>query len=417
MRLIDTETLEIKEVLDSDVPPYIILSHTWGDAEVTFPDMESGREAAKAKAGYAKIVNLCRLAKARDYQYVWMDSCCIDKRSSAELSEAINSMFRYYSDAEECLIYLSDVPAGGQDARSRAQQLDKLRTSRWFTRGWTLQELIAPKKRSWLSTDWKQIASQGDMVDTIAGITKVHARLLRNRSQLSTFCTAERMSWASARQTTRSEDLAYSLMGLFSIHIPVLYGEGAKRAFRRLQEEILRSSFDQSIFVWRGSYQTSGLLARSPADFANTPRLALWAPVHIGSSMMTNVGLTVRMNLTRIEDDDESWLPDDVRNDDLAQYFAIPGCDVWNGTAWLLVVFLVGRVPRASFYVDGQIDFAYRRVKCDTWMAVPAWHLPGRTGPELFKHVLVLEDEHFDLVSRAIVEDDEKAYTAGRTAR
>ena len=405
MRLLDTDTLELKEFVDSHIPSYAIFSHTWGDEEVSFHEMQSARELAQVKAGFPKIVGFCGLARTRGYRYAWMDTCCIDKRNSAELSEAINSMYRYYRDAGECLIYLSDVPTVIDDTISRQQQLNDLRASRWFTRGWTLQELLAPKVRNFFSGDWIPIDDKGDLVNLLAEITNIDARLLRDRDLLSTFCTAKRMSWASKRQTTRSEDIAYSLMGIFNIHMPVIYGEGGEKAFRRLQEEIIRTSFDQSIFVWRGNYESSGLLAKWPSDFADTPRLGLWGPVNLAPFMMTNVGLSIRMNITKVLSPDRRWLPDDLEED---IHLAVVGCDVWDGTGWVLLVLYLQPVPGANFYANGRFCKAYRRVKCNTWMRVPTLLLAGRTGPNHFMDVLVLQDEHFDLVNRAIEEDESR---------
>jgi hypothetical protein len=405
MWLLDTDTLELKEFVDSHIPLYAIFSHTWGDEEISFHEMQSARELTQVKAGFTKIVGFCGLAKARGYRYAWMDTCCIDKRNSADLSEAINSMYRYYRDAGECLIYLSDVPTVVDDTVSRQQQLNYFRASRWFTRGWTLQELLAPKIRTFVSGDWIPIDDKGDLVDLLAEITNIDARLLRDRDLLSTFCTAKRMSWASTRQTTRSEDIAYSLMGIFNIYMPVIYGEGGQRAFRRLQEEIIRTSFDQSIFVWRGNYESSGLLAKGPSDFADTPRLGLWGPVNLAPFTMTNVGLSIRMNITKIRSPDRTWLRDDLAED---IYLAVVGCDVWDDPLWVLLVLYLQPVPGASFYANGRFCNAYRRVKCNTWMGVPPRLLAGRTGPHRFTDVLVLQDEHFDLVKRAIEEDQSR---------
>jgi len=407
MWLLNTDTLERKEFADShNIPAYAILSHTWGDDEIAFHEMQGAHDTAQVKAGFTKIVNFCRLAKARGYHYAWVDTCCIDKRSSAELSEAINSMYRYYRDAGECLVYLFDVPT--DDNMSRQQQLSYFRASRWFTRGWTLQELLAPKTRIFFSEKWIPIDDNGDLLDLLAEITSIDSRLLQNRDLLSTYCIAERMSWASTRQTTRSEDRAYSLMGLFNIHMPVLYGEGGESAFRRLQEEIIRISFDQSIFVWCGQHENSGLLAKSPSEFVGPPTLGLWAPVNLAPFMMTNMGLAIRMNITEIMPHDRSWLSDDIGVD---VYLAVIGCDVWDGASWGLLALFLQPVQDASFYVNGRVCKAYRRVKCHTWLRVPHRALAGRTGPTRFTDVLVLEDEHFDLVNRAIKEDQSRFFT------
>lgn len=405
MWLIHIATFELEEFFDSNTPAYAILSHTWGNDELSFTEVQDLRGVQahpphiQAKAGYRKAVNFCTVAQTRGYNYGWIDTCCIDKRSSADLSENINSMFRYYHDAGECLIYLSDVPAIQEKVTTREQQLTAIGASRWFTRGWTLQELIAPRLKSFFSQEWAPIDPSGSFEHVVGETTGIARQLLRNRNLLSIFCTAERLSWAAKRETTRGEDRAYSLMGLFDIHMPVLYGEGGTRAFRRLQEEIIRTSFDQSIFVWRGDYKSSGLFAKSPSDFACTPRLSLWAPVSLAPFAMTNVGLSLRINITDIFDYDREWLPADIEP---GLKLGVLGCDVWDGSLWVLLIILLKPVPNASFYVNGNQCKAYRRVRCGNWLQVDTIYLPNRSGPECFEDVLVLEDEHFQLVTRAV---------------
>ena len=316
-------------------------------------------------------------------------------------------MYRYYRDAGECLIYLSDVPPVAEDGSTdREKHLRALRSSRWFSRGWTLQELVAPRARVFLAADWTPIEDRGDLVELLADITGIDVKLLRDRDQLSSFCTAHRMSWASRRQTTRGEDMAYSLMGIFGINMPIIYGEGASSAFRRLQEEIIRTSFDQSMFVWQGDYESSGLLAKSPADFMDTPLLGLWGPVNLAPFTMTNVGLSIQMNVTPTTEMDRPWLPEDLVADDV--HLGIVGCDVWDGSSWVLLVLFLQPVPGATFYANGKFCRAYRRIRCDMWMRVAQRFLRGRSGPTKFDNVLVLQDEHFELVKRAIKEDESR---------
>lgn len=138
MRLINVETLKLQEFLSANVPHYAILSHRWEEEEVTFQDLMSGK--GHGMAGWKKIEGCCQLALHDKLEWVWIDSCCIDKSSSAELSEAINSMFRWYRDAEVCYTFLSDVSGPLDERRNMAG----FRSSKWFTRGWTLQELLAP---------------------------------------------------------------------------------------------------------------------------------------------------------------------------------------------------------------------------------------------------------------------------------
>jgi hypothetical protein len=136
MRLLQTSTLQLHEFQESKVPPYVILSHTWEHDEVLYADITSG--LARRRKGYHKVVNSCKRAQWDDYEWIWIDACCIDKSSSSELSEAINSMFRWYQDAQICYAYITDVDS----TSSTKDVVEQLKDSRWLTRGWTLQELI-----------------------------------------------------------------------------------------------------------------------------------------------------------------------------------------------------------------------------------------------------------------------------------
>ncbi|KXX76584.1 Vegetative incompatibility protein HET-E-1 [Madurella mycetomatis] len=268
MRLLNTLTLKFEEFLGEageEIPPYAILSHTWGPEEVSYKDYVDNN--GSSKLGYEKIVQCCRLAVSEGFDYVWIDTCCIDKSSSAELSEAINSMMRWYRDAAICYAYLSDVDSS-EDAVPEDSSFAR---SRWFTRGWTLQELLAPAEVVFLGSDWKEIGTKKSLRNVVSRITGIDVRALDNGSWLD-YSVAQKMSWAARRQTTRPEDEAYCLMGLFDVNMPMLYGEGRK-AFYRLQQEILKQSHDQSLFAWsypedeHSHTQVSGLLAPSPEYF------------------------------------------------------------------------------------------------------------------------------------------------------
>jgi hypothetical protein len=225
-----------------EVPPYAILSHTWGtDAEeVTFEDLMNG--TGTEKAGYAKI-RFCGDQAATDrLQYFWVDTCCIDKSSSAELTEAINSMFRWYQNAAKCYVYLSDVPALGHSANQASMITwePAFRDSRWFTRGWTLQELIAPASIEFFSIGRSRLGDKTSLERQIHEVTGIAIKALRGDA-LSDFSVVERMSWAAKRKTTRTEDKAYSLLGISDVSMPLIYGEGDK-AFTRLRDEIDKNS-------------------------------------------------------------------------------------------------------------------------------------------------------------------------------
>ncbi|OBZ69938.1 hypothetical protein A0H81_10396 [Grifola frondosa] len=224
-------------------PPYAILSHRWRDGEVLFQDIHDISHAKTLK-GHSKVSQACAMASKDGYDWIWMDTCCIDQKSSAEQSEAINSMYAWYRDAEICYAYLDDVRSD-EDCEG---PLSSFRHSEWFTRGWTLQELIAPRRLVFVAGDWKNIGTRTGLVDTIEEITRIH-RLVLLRVPMK--CSiAARMSWAAKRQTSRVEDRAYSLMGLFGVHMPTIYGEG-EQAFVRLQQEIMKHSNDHSIFAWQ----------------------------------------------------------------------------------------------------------------------------------------------------------------------
>ncbi|KAJ4385862.1 hypothetical protein N0V85_008035, partial [Neurospora sp. IMI 360204] len=308
MRLLNVETLQLELFDGGPTCAYAILSHTWGQEEVSFQDMQdlerapgttstfvdSGYNTASSsrsstgtsghfdfgnygtakhhpvtsKKGYSKILGCCAKARTEGYRYVWIDTCCIDKSSSAELSEAINSMFKWYHDAEVCYAFLNDIsiPEGIPQHPSPYQLLYG---SKWFTRGWTLQELIAPSDVVFCDRLWREIGTRESLSDDIAAITGIDARLLRMERKLGDFSVAQRMSWAATRRTTRIEDEAYCLMGLFDVNMPLLYGEGQK-AFKRLQLEIMRQCYDPSILAWASSDSYAvieGVLAQSPSMF------------------------------------------------------------------------------------------------------------------------------------------------------
>ncbi|KAL8322585.1 hypothetical protein RB597_008358 [Gaeumannomyces tritici] len=315
MRLIDTTTLSLVDVVAENAKPYAILSHTWEDDEVTFEHMRilshpklSSPEVMKdieSRAGYQKIQQAAALARGDNYDFIWIDTCCIDQASSAELSEAINSMFSWYRDAAVCYAYLFDVPRV------------PLAQSRWFKRGWTLQELIAPCEAIFFSGGWQEIGRKtcSKFCDQLADITGIDRRVLLRTVPPADVSVANRMRWAAGRNTTRREDVAYCLMGIFGVNMPLLYGEG-DRAFIRLQEEILKVSDDTSIFAWEqddgapgaplegealySHDRLSGLLASSPEAFANVEGIrGLPRPPTLKSMpcTMTNQGLHLSMYL------------------------------------------------------------------------------------------------------------------------
>ncbi|KAL8920427.1 MAG: hypothetical protein Q9172_004499 [Xanthocarpia lactea] len=288
MRLLHVSTFRLESFIDEECPPYALLSHTWGKEEITLQEVQlagtiSSLSSAKGclagevisdnlpyKEGVWKIAGCALQAETDGFEYIWCDTCCIDKTNSTELSEAINSMYEWYS-GQLCYAYLADVPS--QD-RSDSTQNDLLFSdSRWFTRGWTLQELIAPSSVVFFDATWHAIGTRSDYRDLISKTTNIDIDVLDGQDPLR--CSiANRMSWASQRQTTRTEDLAYCLMGLFGVNMPLIYGEKG-RAFLRLQTEIMKISEDHSLFAWKipttvamEDSPRSGLLASQPAWFS-----------------------------------------------------------------------------------------------------------------------------------------------------
>ncbi|KAE8164757.1 hypothetical protein BDV40DRAFT_310450 [Aspergillus tamarii] len=297
MRLLKTTkseagNFEIKLFTDEQLRnlPYAILSHTWGPNEVTLQNIKS--PSVKHSVGYKKIKKCCSMAHKMGYEYVWIDTCCIDKTSSAELSEAINSMFAWYQEADVCYAYLSDVPQ---------VPFDK---SRWFTREWTLQELIAPQDVMFFAENWEFLGDKAGLARKISQRTRIPESILRGLTYLDAFSTAQRMSWAAERQTTRVEDRAYCLMGLFGVNMPLIYGE-REAAFIRLQEEILRISEDHSLFAWKSSDTRAGLLATSPAAFIDSHDIVPhdivpWATFETRSSPLIISGKGIHLDLCLI---------------------------------------------------------------------------------------------------------------------
>ncbi|KAH0547710.1 hypothetical protein FGG08_000199 [Glutinoglossum americanum] len=375
MRLINCTTLRLEEFLGSDIPEYAILSHTWGKEEVSFADFNSDQAAAKSKEGYKKISSVCKRALQDGLQYTWVDTCCIDKSSSAELSEAINSMFQWYKQSDVCYAYLSDVTS--EDFNTTFPQ------SRWFRRGWTLQELLAPLHVVFFDQDWHDLGTKRDYATWISKITRIDKHALcsietlegGSKTGLGTFCVAKRMSWASDRETTRVEDVAYCLLGIFNVNMPLLYGEG-KKAFIRLQEEIIKSCDDDSILAWGldtevkqsfgvlrelaepiyGLPDPSPILASSPKDFTDCHNLE-----YTGGStfpfMMTNLGLQIKLPIVSLYTPDRYHERYDV--EEIHCWIGLLSCGAGTDSELLgIVLWLVG-VDRTTAKQVERIQFGY----------------------------------------------------------
>lgn len=290
MRLLETTTLELHEFFGDAIPSYAILSHTWAEEEVSYQLLS--KSEAQSLAGYKKITAFCKLAAAQGWKYAWADTCCIDKTSSAELSEAINSMWRWYGKSSMCFAHLADCVNNESYGSHSTAFSSEIRNSRWFTRGWTLQELLAPAKIVFYDSKWNLIGDRDTLsfdISIATGISRLH---LRHPQQAS---VAAKMSWMSKRQTTRSEDIAYSLLGLFHVYMPLIYGEGSN-AFIRLQQEIVKVSNDESIFAWTDdSLVQSGMFALSPAAFTDAGNIITFQHPSIRKTpySVTNFGLAI----------------------------------------------------------------------------------------------------------------------------
>ncbi|KIW21556.1 hypothetical protein PV08_02136 [Exophiala spinifera] len=294
MRLLNCRTLQLEWFADDSIPEYAILSHRWDKGEVEFKDMRH-LSKARRKEGFAKVRNSAKRAfKKHEVEYIWIDTCCINKDSSAELSEAINSMYAWYKNSTVCLVYLSDVP-GDEPITSNS----RFGGSVWFTRGWTLQELIAPERVEFYRSDWSSCGTKQDLQKVVACITRIPESVLGD-GNLEQYSVAQRMSWASDRETTRVEDVAYSLIGIFDVNMPMIYGEG-KKAFMRLQEEIIKRSSDQSIFAWTNARNKPTLLAPSPAYFKDCDDVSYGSHFassgHLNPYALTNTGLEIHLAL------------------------------------------------------------------------------------------------------------------------
>ncbi|KAI6042317.1 heterokaryon incompatibility protein-domain-containing protein [Pisolithus marmoratus] len=301
----------LKEFVDENVE-YAILSHRWGD-EVNHDEMsklktmtKEERDKVREHEGYGKILKSCKQAANDRLSWLWVDTCCIDKRSSSELSEAIRSMYRWYENSKRCYAYLHDV-----ERRTFPTKQDKERyknSNGWpelFSRGWTLQELIAPADVQFFNKEWISLGSKQKHASTLHEITRIPESVLKGTLSPGQVCVAQIMSWAADRQTTRVEDRAYSLLGLFGVNMPMLYGEGRK-AFQRLQLEIIRVSNDQSIFAWdpNGRIRRTGLvLADDPSYFRDCHDVRMVGPAQqLHKYTVTNGGIEICLPLTPYRD-------------------------------------------------------------------------------------------------------------------
>ena len=332
---------KVLKFCDDNITKYAILSHRWIGQEVEYDEIVElakmdgeMRDEIRQREGYRKILDSCEQAKKDGYEWLWVDTCCIDKRSSAELSEAINSMYRWYENAQVCYAYLHDV-LGSSFPVARNNLRYANGCPEWFSRGWTLQEMIAPSNVQFFNKKWQAIGDKRTLARTIKYITGVPEHILMDGLYGDRPCVAQIMSWAANRTTTRVEDRAYSLMGLLGVNMPMLYGEGMK-AFHRLQLEIIRTSNDQSIFAWGWDgegVRTGNILADDPSVFRYCSAMELIKPDEfieslseympeaelpsseddrLGTFPITNRGIQIWLFLRPIRGSDSvflAWLP------------------------------------------------------------------------------------------------------------
>jgi len=298
--------MELTEFADFPTQ-YAVLSHTWEAEEVCYQDFVDG--SGQKLKGWQKIKRCCHRAAMDGWTYIWIDVCCIDKRNSAEVSEAINSMWSWYANAVMCYAYLCDVKMVNgypvpqselgdlfsdglygllqrkafRDLYSRFAVRDGIKLvrynygiiSRWFTRGWTLQELLAPPHLLFLDQDWVAIGDRSQRASHIYALTSIEEMyLLGNPWALRRCSAAKKLSWAALRETTRPEDASYCLFGLLDINMSPLYGEGPLKAFHRLQVEVLQKTNDDSILAW--NYPRMMETCAGAAPLAEDPLAFRW---------------------------------------------------------------------------------------------------------------------------------------------
>ena len=328
MRLLHTPIFKLETFFNEELCSYVILLHTWGkeEEEISLQELQQEdiiillksikseivdgkpfQSFQNIKKGYLKIIGCALQAEKDGFEYIWCDTCCIDKTNSTELSKAISSMYLWYK-GRLCYAYLADFCYTTH--RESVDEESAFTNSQWFSRGWTLQELIAPSNVVFFDKTWHLIGTKLGFKDSIAKKTGIDGKVLKGEDPaLSSI--AKRMSWASQRKTTRIEDLAYCLMGLFGVNRPLIYGEKHK-AFLHLQVEIMRNSEDHSLFTWKTqeipSDSNCGLLASSPKVFAESRYINPVSHQNISEYMsqtpfsMTNRGVSISLSMLQVKE-------------------------------------------------------------------------------------------------------------------
>ncbi|KAL8969053.1 MAG: hypothetical protein Q9197_004546 [Variospora fuerteventurae] len=318
IRLLHAERRELPdedEISGQQGLPYVIISHVWQRKEVLFEDgpnlrswTESSPPPPSAKSGSVqKITGACKAV--REYgdgriTHLWLDNVCIDKKNLTEFSMSINSMYQWYKRANVCFAYLEDY-----SDKFPTSDVPVFTRSKWFTRGWCLQEMLAPSKVIFFDKSWKAIGNKESLQTQLTARTHISKDFLLNKADISRASVSQRMSWFAGRETTVPEDTAYCLLGIFGVNMPLLYGEGKERAFRRLQEEIMRYSDDHTLFAWKspsarepGLPPETDLLASSQdyfkgtGDYVHNPNKQNNRPFQ-----MTNKGVSIDLYLQQYQ--------------------------------------------------------------------------------------------------------------------
>ncbi|XXH06186.1 hypothetical protein Hte_012632 [Hypoxylon texense] len=376
MRLVDARrTLKERTVVfDSQEPDdvkYLILSHCWGrpggnDAwihdgqEYVYRDVLASLPPASKPAGFEKIVRACELAHRAKIKYVWIDTCCLDQTNSSEISHGINSMFKWYHKSSFCVVYLADVTWTSNMSRKELKR--QLGNSRWLERAWTLQELIAPKEIRFYNREWNYMDTKAGLVDEIDEITHIDYRILKGLSSCSMCSIAHRMSWAAKRKATRPEDIAYSLLGIFNVHLPIIYGEGLRNAFYRLQQAIAITTSELSIFGWGGRLSPSGsssssVFADSPADFQSSYGLIGNIPERHYELTNKGVRIIYALRKVKVEERDKRIFLRKIDNEVFIRADAGPPKQYTHDEYQKF-----SKTPTQTFYIISSLDDYYSRM-------------------------------------------------------
>jgi hypothetical protein len=285
LRLLDVRTYQVSVFNEAAAPRYAAISHTWGPDEVVFKDLVNFQYAT-LRGGFAKLQGACLTVIKLGIEWIWIDTVCIDRSSSVEVSDSVNSIFRWFRNSQFCIVYLDDLCPDDEGSASFRQ----LKACRWMTRSWTLQEVIAPRDVRFFSRRWTQIGTKESLLLQISVITGVDPDVLMDADRLPDVSAGRKMSWAANRSTTFVEDLAYSLVGIFGLYTTVSYGEGSI-AFIRLQKEILRTSKDATLFLWQATasqQRCRGAFAHSPIEFAHFATWPITGPCRIRGTLSTS---------------------------------------------------------------------------------------------------------------------------------